>query len=67
MKTVVITGVGNGVGYYLAKEFIKNGYNVVGSYNTSVGGAKELNKIGVKTFKCNVANAKQVESFFDYV
>ena len=42
MKTVVVTGASKGIGRAVAKEFAKNGYNVVICYNHSVSAAQEL-------------------------
>lgn len=35
MKTVVITGAGRGIGLALTKQFIQNGYQVVGTYRNA--------------------------------
>ena len=32
MKTVLITGTGRGIGLALTKEFVANGYQVLGTY-----------------------------------
>ena len=42
MKTVIVTGASKGIGRAVAKEFAKNGYNVVICYNHSVSAAQDL-------------------------
>ena len=42
MKTVLITGFATGIGKETARVFAKNGYNVIGVYNSSENEAKVL-------------------------
>ena len=54
-KTVLITGCAKGIGKEIALEFARDGYNVIGTYNTSANEIELLKKrieaIGV-SFDC---------------
>lgn len=67
MKTVIVTGASRGIGASIAKEFAKNGYNVVLNYFKSEDKAKmvakEIEELGARVLleKADVSDAKQVE------
>ena len=68
MKNVLITGVTRGIGRACAVEFKKAGYNVLGVYKNSEGKASELEaELGIKCYKCDVADEYQVMALHDTV
>ncbi len=67
MKTVIITGASGDIGFALCKAFLKEGYNVVASYNQNdvkplESYAKESKVIYVKA---DVSKRKEVISLFN--
>lgn len=65
MKTVLITGASRGIGAEIAREFAKNGYNVVINYNSSKKEADELAKeINAFAVKADVCKENEVEQMF---
>ena len=69
-KSVLITGVSGGIGEAIAREFAKNGYDVVGTYNNNQvsRGLKEYcAEHGVKLYelKLDITNSEEVKQVFD--
>lgn len=68
MKTVIVTGASRGIGACIAKEFAKNGYNVVLNYFKSEEKAKEVAKelenLGARVLllKADVSDPAQVQA-----
>ncbi len=69
MKNVIITGVSTGFGNYIAKQFIKEGYHVIGSTrNISILNDKELLDSSKCTiFELDLAKAKSILKFCDSI
>jgi NAD(P)-dependent dehydrogenase (short-subunit alcohol dehydrogenase family) len=70
-KVVVITGAATGIGYALAKQFVKLGARVVISARRRArleAAAKELSHGGsdVHVFECDVTEREQVEALADF-
>lgn len=70
MKTVVVTGASRGIGRAIAKEFAKEGYNVVICYNHSAAAAQDLlNEISqfarAIAIKVDVSNQTDVQNMID--
>lgn len=71
MKTVLVTGSSRGLGSSLIKEFAKNGYNVVITYNTSMEDAyklkEEIEKYNVESgiVKCDISSENDIINLFD--
>lgn len=62
-KTVVILSVSSDIGYYLAKRYLENGYNVVGTYRRS-GHISELKKFSnCHLFQLDVMERGSKKSF----
>ncbi len=70
-KTAIIIGASSDIGIATAKKFAKKGYNLALTYNShNVNFEKELDldkDIQIKTYKLNLLEDHQVESFFDAV
>ncbi len=56
MSTVVITGIGKGIGKALAEKFVAEGYTVIGT--THLG---EAAIAGVQAYKLDLADSKSIE------
>lgn len=71
MKTVIVTGASRGIGACIAKEFAKNGYNVVLNYFKSEEKAKEVSKeiesLGARVLlsKADVSDPAQVQTMVE--
>lgn len=71
-KTVLITGAAKGIGAQIARDFAKEGYNILVNYNTSFDKAvmlkEELIKLGgnVEIYQADVANREQVDKMIDF-
>ncbi len=61
MKRVLITGASGTIGAALAKAFLRD-FEVVGTYLNDEISARELEKLGVRMIKCNVADRAEVAS-----
>ena len=70
-KTVLITGASRGIGAATAREFAKNGYNVIINYlnseNSAISLLKELETYNVKciALKADVSSEEQVTLMFN--
>lgn len=71
-KVVLITGSSRGIGAATAREFAKNGYNVVINYNSSEKDADTLKKelenncnIQALAIKCDVSNEEEVKNMVE--
>lgn len=67
MKTVIILGANEGIGYYLAKQLLENGYNV-GILDINLDNLEEL--IGtyptqLLTIKCNAKSNEDIKRAID--
>ena len=60
MKRILITGGATGIGKACAEEFLKNGYEVVITFNKT---APEIN--GVQAVKCNLESLDEIMALFD--
>jgi len=58
MKNVIITGASGGIGSEIVKNFINNGYFVIGLYFRH----KPKLISGAEFFKCNLANEKEINT-----
>jgi len=72
MKNVLVTGSGKGLGASLIKEFAKNNYNVIITYNNSYEEAFKLKnevetiyKVNVEILKCDISNEDDIINLFN--
>ena len=64
MKTALVTGASRGIGRQIALTLAKNGYTVIGTYNSTVKNQVEENII---YRRCNVADYADVADLFAYI
>src|ERR1041385_6024931 len=63
MKTIVILSVSSDIGLYMAKQYLAQGYRVVGTYRTKKNIEPLLNEKNCVLIPCDFAKAKSVEKF----
>lgn len=71
-KTVLITGAAKGIGAQIARDFAKEGYNVLINYNLSYNEALKLKQelleagYNVEIYKANISNRDEVEKMIQF-
>jgi len=69
-KTAIVTGAGRGIGYGIALRMAQAGYDVVGTYRTSAGGADEvrekIREMGRKCafYRCDISAMDDIFAFW---
>ena len=63
MKSVVVTGANRGIGLELCKQFLAKGNRVFATYRSNKGELKTIENTNLSTFKLDVRNADELESF----
>ena len=72
-KIAIVTGCTKGIGREIALEFARDGYDIIGTYNTSIKGIETLeskiNNIGVKfyPYKLDLLNEEEINSFCEHI
>jgi len=59
----LIISVSSDIGFNLAKKWINDGYTVYGTFRSQSKNIKELKKIGVKLFRCDLNNNLSIDNF----
>lgn len=67
MNTILITGVGQRVGFFLAENLIEQGYKVIGTYRTDRPSLDELRSIGVTLYQSNFYQNDSVTQLIDSI
>ena len=67
MNTILITGGVRGIGKSIALAFLKKGYRVCAVYSKDEVSAKEIEKLGVETFRADVSKENEVVALFEKV
>lgn len=67
MKKVLITGVSQRLGYYLADYFLSSGYRVIGSYRTERDSIAELKQRGADLYRVDFYDALQTQTFIQSI
>ncbi len=66
-EPLIITGLGRGVGFHLAKNFLERGYPVIGTYRTIRPSLDLLRASGAELFQCDFNDESQVAGFVKWV
>jgi acetoacetyl-CoA reductase/3-oxoacyl-[acyl-carrier protein] reductase len=61
---IIITGASRGLGRYLFEQFSNEGFEVIGTYNSS---SSEISKDSERYFKVDVSNYDSVRSFIELI
>ena len=59
----IILSISSDIGYNLAKDWIKKGHHVYGSYNKKSQNVVRLQKMGAKVFYCNLSKENTINRF----
>ncbi|MBW3526138.1 dihydromonapterin reductase [Shewanella sp. NKUCC05_KAH] len=62
---IIITGVGKRIGYALAKHFLAQGQQVIGTYRSHYDSIDELNALGATLYPCDFYDDAQVQSLIN--
>ncbi len=65
--TILITGVGKRIGHYLANAFIKQGYQVIGTFRRHYPSIDALNQAGADLYCCDFTQTEQVAAFIQVI
>jgi dihydromonapterin reductase/dihydrofolate reductase len=65
--SIVITGVGKRLGFFLAESLLKQGYHVIGSYRTDHSQLEKLRLLGAELLYCDFYQQPSVENFISTV
>ena len=72
-KIAIITGCAKGIGREIALELARDGYDIIGTYNTSLNEIYDLKRvienIGVNlySYKLDLLNEKEINNFCNYI
>jgi len=66
-KVVLVFGGTRGIGKEIALTLLKNEYNVIVTYINSIELAKELENIGIHTFKVDNSDVNAIKDFYNKV
>lgn len=67
MKTILVTGGVRGIGREIALAFVKKGYRVCAVYSKDEQSAREIEKLGVETYRTDVSKETEVQALFDTI
>lgn len=62
---IIITGVGKRIGYALAKHFLAQGQQVIGTYRSHYPSIDELQALGATLIQCDFYDNVQVQNLID--
>ena len=60
-KIRIILSISSDIGYYLAKDWLKKKFFVIGTYRKKTDKIKELESLGAKTFFCDIKKNKSID------
>lgn len=72
-KTAIVTGGSRGIGKAIAEELADMGYNLVliakdaSRLKKTADGIAKGRKIHIDTFKCDLANTKEIDELYDFI
>ena len=59
IKKAIILSISSEIGFAVAMDFVRKGFQVIGTYNTESKEIKKLKNYGVKLYKLNLSNKKK--------
>ena len=60
-KAKLILSISSDIGFHLAKDWLKKGYNVIGTYRQFSQNCRKLESLGATILKCDLTNDASVE------
>ncbi|WP_096086154.1 dihydromonapterin reductase [Agaribacterium haliotis] len=66
-SSIVISGVGQRLGFFLARAFLNEGYHVIGTYRKQRDELKQLSCLGAELYCCDFYIGDQVDGFISAV
>ena len=60
-QTAIIISISSDIGTAMAKRWVKNGWNIYGTYRTKSNSIEELSRIGVELVHCDLSDNKSVK------
>ncbi|QIR15657.1 dihydromonapterin reductase [Shewanella aestuarii] len=66
-KTVLITGVGKRIGYGLAKHFLAQGYQVIGTYRSHYDSIEQLRKLDATLIQSDLTDSDSIQRLISQV
>ena len=72
-KVAVVTGCAKGIGKEIALDLAREGYSIIGTYNTSFNKIQDLEKkiesigVGVEFYKLDLLNEEEIKNFYNHV
>lgn len=64
---LLITGVGQRIGRYLAMQLREQGYDILGTYRTERNNLLELRDVGIDLFQCDFASHDSLVALITYI
>ena len=61
IKKAIILSISSEIGFAVAMDFVRKGFQVIGTYNTESKEIKKLKNYGVKLYKLNLSNKKKID------
>ncbi|MEZ9236613.1 MULTISPECIES: dihydromonapterin reductase [unclassified Shewanella] len=65
--TILITGVGKRIGYALAKHFIAQGHQVIGTFRTHYPSIDELAELGADLYQCDLTFPEEINDMLQRI
>ncbi|GIU51462.1 MULTISPECIES: dihydromonapterin reductase [Shewanella] len=66
-QTIFITGVGKRIGYALAKHFLAQGFNVIGTFRSHYPSIDELLELGADLYQCDLCQADEINDMLSRI
>jgi NAD(P)-dependent dehydrogenase (short-subunit alcohol dehydrogenase family) len=64
LNMIIITGASKGIGYYLFNQFKKDGYNVIGTYNTTIDSIEDNRE---SYYKVDISDFEEVQNWINEI
>ncbi|WP_350432614.1 dihydromonapterin reductase [Shewanella sp. H8] len=66
-RTILITGVGKRIGYALAKYYLAQGHQVIGTYRTHYDSIEQLGKLGASLHSCDLTDPTAIDALVNHI